>query len=138
MSSGKRTQDISAKQVVSGGILFGLMTLPVLAFACDLPNLHSDAHVFDHYWIYCAISIIGCILAWAIPNSMAVWGNDKGARARTGTVAFIFTGTSGVLYNLVQNDPRGAMIAILITTVFIALEFSIISVWRRFQRKHRA
>jgi hypothetical protein len=137
MSLGKRSLDVSIKQVVSGGILFGIITLPFAAFVQDVRDIHSDPHVFEHYWIYGTISIIGCILAWATPNSMAVWGNGKGAQARIGTVAFIFTGTSGVLYNLVQNDLSGAIIAILVTTVFIALEFSIISVSRRFQPKHR-
>jgi hypothetical protein len=139
MSPRKRTQDISAKQVVSGGILFGLMTLPVLAFARDFPNLHSDAHVFDHYWIYGTISLLGCILAWAMPNSMIAWSNNKKPSGRISTTCLIGFGTSGILMHVIRKSLTGVITVVFATVLLWALGALIVAISRAFyRRKHRA
>jgi hypothetical protein len=139
MSPRKRTQDISAKQVVSGGILFGLMTLPMMAFARDLHNIHSDPRVFDHYWIYGTISLLGCILAWATPNSMIAWSNNNKPSAKILTAVLLGVGTSGILMHVIQKSLTGVIAVVVATALVWALGALIMAISRAFyRRKHRA
>jgi hypothetical protein len=140
MSSKKQSPDISTKQIFSGGILFGMINLPFMAFAQDTFENKSlwdkfRPLFFEHYWLFGAISIIGCILAWATPNSLAAWRDPAANSVKLIPLVFISTCTYRLLSNLIQHNFVGAITILLFTTALLCCYSLSLAIYGRLKAK---
>jgi hypothetical protein len=135
MSSTKREPDIGMRQIVSGAILLGLINLLPMAFVHDILDNktlwdNADPRFFEHYWLYGAISAMGTLLAWSMPNSMIAWKGRPVVKTII-PLSIIGTTTSGILYGLIRANVNVLTPNLIILATGMAVYILVLAVQRR-------
>jgi O-antigen/teichoic acid export membrane protein len=132
---------ISDKDVIRGGVLFGMIwVLPfgVLFAAMENPLWEGGSPElwFSHAGIYSAISFLGLVLAWSSPNSMILWAKPVQARVII-PLSCLWMGTVRALTNLCDKDYGGALAAIIVSAVGLGLWALVVSIRKHVRKRSR-
>jgi hypothetical protein len=133
---------ISDKDVIRGGVLFGMIwVLPFGVFEAIMDNTIKDGGSpelwFTNAGIYSAISILGLVLAWSSPNSLLVWAKPVQARVIL-PLSCLWMGTIRVLTNLCDKDYGGALAAITVSALGLGLCALVVSIQKHARKRSRA
>jgi hypothetical protein len=133
---------ISDKDVIRGGVLFGMIcVLPSGVFIAMMENPFKEGGSpelwFTNAGIYSAISFLGLVLAWSSPNSLLVWAKPVQQRVLA-PLSFLWTGTVGFLTNLCDKNYSGALAAIIVSAVGLGLCALVVSIQKHARKRSRA